>query len=58
VLNAKAARDAGLTEDELKVTNILDSDAPDFWEKLVVYQKPEDLDRRLQLWNDFKAGTL
>ena len=58
VLNAKTARDAGLTEDELKVTNILDSDAPDFWEKLVVYQKPEDLDRRLQLWNDFKAGTL
>jgi spermidine/putrescine transport system substrate-binding protein len=58
VLNAEAARGAGLTEDELKVTNILDSDAPDFWEKLVVYQKPEDLDRRLQLWNDFKAGTL
>jgi spermidine/putrescine transport system substrate-binding protein len=58
VLSADAARKAGLTEDTLKVTNLIDSDAGDFWDKLVVFQKPEDLDRRLQIWNDFKAGTL
>jgi spermidine/putrescine transport system substrate-binding protein len=58
VLNAATAKKAGLTEETLKVTNLLDSEASDFWAKLVVYQKPEDLDRRLQIWNDFKAGTL
>jgi spermidine/putrescine transport system substrate-binding protein len=58
VLSPSIAKQAGLTDDVLKITNILDTEAPGFWDKLVVYQKPEDLDRRLQIWNDFKAGTL
>ncbi|MDF2997785.1 MAG: extracellular solute-binding protein [Xanthobacteraceae bacterium] len=58
VLSPSAAKQAGLTDDVLTITNIPDTEAPGFWDKLVVYQKPEDLDRRLQIWNDFKAGTL
>jgi spermidine/putrescine transport system substrate-binding protein len=58
VLSSEMARKAGLSEELLKVTNILDSEDPNFWKKLVIFQKPENLDRRLQIWNDFKAGTL
>ncbi|HEY0292656.1 MAG TPA: extracellular solute-binding protein [Hansschlegelia sp.] len=58
VLSADAARKAGVPEETMKVTNLLDAEDASFWEKLVVYQKNEDLDRRLQIWNDFKAGTL
>ncbi|GLK68305.1 extracellular solute-binding protein [Hansschlegelia plantiphila] len=58
VLSADAARSAGVPEETMKVTNLLDAEDASFWEKLVVYQKNEDLDRRLQIWNDFKAGTL
>ena len=58
VINSEIAKKAGLSDEILKVTNILDSEKPDFWDKLVIYQKPENLDRRLQIWNDFKAGTL
>lgn len=58
VLNAETARKAGVTEEVMKVTNLLDAEDPAFWNKLVVFQKNEDLDRRIQIWNDFKAGTL
>ncbi|PDT05994.1 MULTISPECIES: extracellular solute-binding protein [unclassified Rhizobium] len=58
VLTPVAAREAGLTEDELKNTNILDSDDPSFKDNLVFFKEPEDVERRIQLWNDFLAGTL
>ncbi|MDQ0390256.1 extracellular solute-binding protein [Labrys monachus] len=58
ILTADVATKAGVSEATLKLTNIVDSQAPDFWDRMVVFQKPEDLDRRLQLWNDFKSGTL
>lgn len=58
VLTADGARAAGIAEDVLVKTNILDQTADGFWEKLAVFRPPEDIDRRLALWNDFKAGTL
>lgn len=58
VLDLAKATAGGVTEKTLKRTNIPDSEAGDFWNKLVILQKPEDFDRRLQIWNDFKAGTL
>ncbi|MCS0502841.1 ABC transporter substrate-binding protein [Ancylobacter mangrovi] len=58
VLDLAEAKEGGVSEKTLKRTNIPDSQAGDFWEKLVILQKPEDFDRRLQMWNDFKAGTL
>lgn len=58
VLSMEGAKQAGIPEGPLKRTNIPDTEASDFWQKLVVLQKPEDFDRRLQIWNDFKAGTL
>ncbi|BCH67874.1 extracellular solute-binding protein [Agrobacterium vitis] len=58
ILTADAARKAGVKDDLLKMTNVPDSEAAGFWEKMVIFQRPEDLDRRLQIWNDFKSGTL
>ena len=58
ILDEKTAQSQGLDEALLKQTNIIDSADASFWQKLVIFQKPEDLDRRLQIWNDFKAGTL
>ncbi len=43
VLSPSTAKQAGfLTDDVLKITNILDTEAPGYQDKLVVYQKPED----------------
>ncbi|WP_428032136.1 extracellular solute-binding protein [Ancylobacter sp.] len=58
VLDLSEAKAGGVTEKTLARTNIPDSQAGDFWDKLVILQKPEDFERRLQIWNDFKAGTL
>lgn len=58
VLTAEAARKVGFTEDQLKETNILDANNPDFKDNLVFFKEPEDVERRIQIWNDFLAGTL
>jgi spermidine/putrescine transport system substrate-binding protein len=58
ILTADAAKKAGVSADTMKITNIIDSETKGFWEKLVIFQKPENIDRRLQIWNDFKSGTL
>jgi spermidine/putrescine transport system substrate-binding protein len=58
ILTAEVAQEAGIPEDVLKKTNILDQASDGFWDKMVVFQPPEDIDRRLGMWNDFKAGTL
>ncbi|MGO7133522.1 extracellular solute-binding protein [Rhizobium leguminosarum] len=58
ILTAAEARKAGVTDVTLKLTNVADSEEDGFWERMVIFQKPEDLDRRLQIWNDFKSGTL
>ena len=58
VLTEDVARTAGLSEDILKKTNIIDQAKSGFWDNMSVFQAPEDIDRRVQIWNDFKAGTL
>lgn len=58
VLTADALRGAGLKEDVIKKTNILDQSKPGFWDHLSIFQTPESIDKRLEVWNDFKAGTL
>ncbi|WP_336331448.1 extracellular solute-binding protein [Pseudomonas putida] len=58
VLDSTKAHAAGLTTELTHKTNIADQDTPGFWEKLVFFQAPESLERRVDLWNDFKAGTL
>jgi spermidine/putrescine transport system substrate-binding protein len=58
VLTSDAAKKAGMAEDILKKTNVLDQDDPTFWPKMSVFQAPESIDKRLEIWNDFKAGTL
>ena len=58
VLTSAEAKKAGIAEDVLKKTNILDQDDPNFWPRMSVFQAPENIDKRLEIWNDFKAGTL
>lgn len=58
VLTSDAARKAGLAEDVLKKTNIIDQEGADFWPRMSIFQAPENIDRRLEIWNDFKAGVL
>ena len=58
VLSASAAGSAGVPEDVLKKTNIPAQDDPGFWAKMSLLQNPNNLDRRLEIWNAFKAGTL
>ncbi|MEO3427459.1 extracellular solute-binding protein [Pelagibius sp. CAU 1746] len=58
VLSAEVAEGAGLSGEVIKKTNIADQAQDGFWDKMVVFQPPEDIDRRLEVWNDFKAGTL
>lgn len=58
ILTAEAAEAAGVSEEVLKKTHILDQEKDGFWQQMVVSKLPEDIDRRVAMWNDFKAGTL
>ncbi len=58
ILTADAAMAAGVTREQLARTNILAQERPGFWDGLFIFRSPENMDRRLELWNDFKAGTL
>ena len=58
VLTDEGARQGGVKDGILAKTNIIDQNQPSFWEKMVFFKAPESVDRRVQMWNDFKAGTL
>ena len=58
VLDVKTATAEGVKPDVIDQTVMSLLDKPDFWGTLRLFQNVEDTDRRLQLWNDFKAGTL
>jgi len=58
ILSPEAAAAAGVSPEALAKTNILDQTKDGFWKKMVVSKLPEDIDRRVAMWNDFKAGTL
>jgi spermidine/putrescine-binding protein len=48
---------AGLTEDKLAISLIPATQAgEEFFSKMVFYQAVEDLDRRIQTWDEFKLG--
>ncbi|MNV74459.1 hypothetical protein D3C71_1676790 [compost metagenome] len=51
-------REAGVAEDVLAKTNVIDQSKPGFWDKMSIFKSPENIDRRVEIWNDFKAGTL
>ena len=58
VLTAEVARQAGLSDEFLAGTDVLNADSPELKENLVFMRDPEDAERRIQIWNDFLAGTL
>ena len=58
ILTAAAATRAGVPKDVLGKTNIADEEDPSFWGRMSILQNPNDIDRRLGIWNAFKAGTL
>lgn len=58
ILSLESARAAGIPDDFLAKTHIIDQESDTFWKSVRFFQPVEDFDRRLALWNDFKAGTL
>ena len=58
VLDTKLAKEAGLSSDAIAKTYMNLLDKPDFWDNLQLVRTQNDLDRRLQIFNDFKAGVL
>ena len=56
ILSAAEAQGANVPADVLKATNILDQQDPGFWSKLRPLQDPESISKRLEVWNEFKAG--
>jgi spermidine/putrescine transport system substrate-binding protein len=58
VLTEEGATKGGVAPEIMKKTNIIDQSQPGFWDKMSVFMFPESIDRRVQMWNDFKAGTL
>ncbi len=56
ILSADEARQANIPTDVLKATNILDQQDPAFWSKMRPLQDPESISKRLEVWNEFKAG--
>lgn len=58
ILSLDAAKAGGVTDAVLAKTNLKDSGDPEFWKGMVYFKNPESVDRRLEMWNAFKAGTL
>ena len=58
VLTAEEARKAGLSDEFLVGTDVLNADSPALKENLRFGKEPESVERRVQIWNDFLAGTL
>jgi spermidine/putrescine transport system substrate-binding protein len=56
ILSANEGRTAGIPEQTLAATNILSEQDPTFWSKMRPLQDPESISKRLELWNEFKAG--
>ena len=57
ILSAPEALKAKVPESVLKNTNIVDQQKPGFWESMSGLEAPESITRRLELWNQFKAGA-
>jgi spermidine/putrescine transport system substrate-binding protein len=58
VFDAKTAEAQGVKPELIKQTVMPLLDKPGLWDSLRLFESVENSDRRLQLWNDFKAGTL
>ena len=58
VFDTKIASAEGVKPELVKQTVMPLLDKPGLWDGLKFFQDLENNDRRLQLWNDFKAGTL
>jgi spermidine/putrescine-binding protein len=56
-LSYDQAKEEGLTDKDLAVTLIpLTQEGDAFFEKMVFFQAVEDLDRRIEVWDEFKLG--
>ena len=58
VIPPNVALENGLSQDVYERGEMQSMTDPDFWEKMVILQEQDDLDARLELWNEFKAGLL
>lgn len=56
VLSVAEAKKAEIPEATLKGTNVLDQEDPEFWKGMSPLENPESISKRLEIWNEFKAG--
>jgi spermidine/putrescine transport system substrate-binding protein len=56
ILSADEARKARVPDPVLAETNILSEQDPAFWSTMRPLQDPESIAKRLEVWNEFKAG--
>ena len=56
ILSADEARKAQIPAKTLEATNIQSEQDPTFWTKMRPLQDPESISKRLEVWNEFKAG--
>lgn len=57
IVTPEGAKEAGVKPEILKNSDILTQAEPGFTEKMSVLQPPESVDKRLEVWNEFKAGA-
>jgi len=58
VISPKVALQNGLTQARYDSGEVQYMSDPTFWNKMTMLQEQGDLDNRLELWNEFKAGLL
>ncbi|MFO1061438.1 MAG: extracellular solute-binding protein [Dongiaceae bacterium] len=58
VISEAEARANGVPAAVIEKTEIASAVDPKFWARMSVLQTPEDFDKRLEIWNAFKSGTL
>lgn len=58
VFDPAGAAAVGVSPDVVRQTVMPLLDQPGLWDSLKFFQVVENADRRVQMWNDFKAGTL
>lgn len=57
VLTAEGAKEAGVKASVMENNDIVTQTEPGFREKMSIIEPPESVDRRLEVWNEFKAGV-
>ena len=57
IVTAEGAEEAGVKASVMANNDIVTQEEPGFREKMSIIKPPESVDKRLEVWNEFKAGV-